>query len=758
MAATGAKRYFTPIIQQESHSSNHSVAMMPHDRKGIDDTEHEGAEVIEKIEDDGTNMKPTKASFTPEEEKRLIRKLDFWIVPLMMVTYMLQSYDKGVMSAATQFNFNADLKLTTIVGYQPDGAPITNNQKYANASMMFYIGYLVGTYPMMFLSQRYSIPGVVSAATFLWGTVLMSTAGCFNYTGIMVNRFFLGFLESAVAPSFTVLVTFWWTREEQALRTGLWYSCVGVATAISPLINYGLGQINGSLPSWKPIFLIIGSVTVLWSVVLFFFLPDNPMTSKRLTDAERHIAIRRLERNNAGTVSHEFNKAQFFEAFRDYKLYSCSFIVLLTGVPSGALGTFGTIVIHGFGFNKLESLALTCPIGAITATSILLSGYITRRWRNMRYLLIITCGLISIAGTLICWFGPRSNRGLLFAGIFLVAVQVASGGLAVSLAASNMAGHTKKSTVSASTFVGYCVGNVIGPGLPHGQLAGSVANVTITSGGLQRYFLISIPPTYHHEIPTTAILSYHGGTRTAQSQLLLDQLTNTEFNTNSFVIYPQGIDNVWQGVPNVTVNDVQFTADILDHVQKQYCIDPTHIFATGKSDGAGMCNVLACDKTMSRRIAAFAPVSGAYYINTSPCAPDEVQIPCNPGRHDIPILAFHGGNDTTIKYQGGDRKQECLPSIPHFIQQWAVRDHLSLHNVTTPIAPSTVSYKYGSGINFGLVEHIYDAAIGHDWPSTKPNSDNQSPGRGVASFNATPIILEFFKKHPLSLLDIIAEI
>ena len=86
----------------------------------------------------------------------------------------------------------------------------------------------------------------------------------------MLNRFFLGFLESAVAPAFTVLVTFWWTREEQALRTGLWYSCVGVATTISPLINYGLRQIHSSLTSWKPLFLILGAVTVVWSFVLSF--------------------------------------------------------------------------------------------------------------------------------------------------------------------------------------------------------------------------------------------------------------------------------------------------------------------------------------------------------------------------------------------------------------------------------------------------------------------------------------------------------
>ena len=207
----------------------------------------------------------------------------------------------------------------------------------------------------------------------------------------------------------------------------------------------------------------------------------------------------------------------------------------------------------------------------------------------------------------------------------------------------------------------------------------------------------------------------------------------------------------------MTTNDVQFTSDILDQVQSLYCIDPTRISVTGKSDGAGFCNTLACDPVLSSRIAAFAPVSGAYYIDTLPCMPSDVYIPCNASRKDIPLLAFHGGNDSTISYQGGERKNECLPTIPHFIQQWAVRDGLGLHNVTTPVSSNTVSYKYGKGYEFGLVEHIYDAVIGHDWPSTIPNADNQVAGHHLASFNATPIMLDFFRQHPLNFFDLIKE-
>jgi hypothetical protein len=91
------------------------------------------------------------------------------IVPLMMVTYTLQSYDKGIISAATQFGFNTDLGLTVTIGHTKAGVAITDNKKYSDASMMFYIGYLCGTYPMMYLSQRYSTFSCSCFSYFLLG-------------------------------------------------------------------------------------------------------------------------------------------------------------------------------------------------------------------------------------------------------------------------------------------------------------------------------------------------------------------------------------------------------------------------------------------------------------------------------------------------------------------------------------------------------------------------------------------------------------
>ena len=82
-----------------------------------------------------------------------------------------------------------------------------------------------------------------------------------------------------------------------------------------------------------------------------------------------------------------------------------------------------------------------------------------------------------------------------------------------------------------------------------------------------------------------------------------------------------------------------------------------------------------------------------------------------------------------------------MPSILHFIQEWAVRDGLPACNITIRLACNTVVYNFGNG----LVELVYDSVIGYDWPSTVANSDSSVAGHYSASFNATPIIIELFE-------------
>lgn len=161
-----------------------------------------------------------------------------------------------------------------------------------------------------------------------------------------------------------------------------------------------------------------------------------------------------------------------------------------------------------------------------------------------------------------------------------------------------------------------------------------------------------------------------------------------------------------------------------------------------------MVGVLACDSAASKLFAAFAPVSGAFYTTVAAknCKPDSVQITCNPGRSNIPFIEFHGGADDTILYAGDARKGVCLPSIPHYITQWATRNGLSAANSSAPFSLDTTEYSFGNG----LVRSYFGKKVGHDWPSTLSNADNSRKGHAPATYNASEVIVEFFKKYSLS--------
>ncbi|KAF6831553.1 ferulic acid esterase [Colletotrichum musicola] len=270
--------------------------------------------------------------------------------------------------------------------------------------------------------------------------------------------------------------------------------------------------------------------------------------------------------------------------------------------------------------------------------------------------------------------------------------------------------------------------------------------------GHDRDYLLFIPPEYSATDPNPVIFSYHGGNKTPEEQRDLDRLEKSEFNSGHIVVYFRGFEKRWEGVPNITKrNDVLYTNTVLDDLESTYCIDKNRVFMTGKSNGGGFTNFAACHSQLSTRFAAFAPVSGSFYIESAKgCDPKTVEIPCSPGRAKVPVIEFHGGSDGTISYEGSDdRRGACFPDILHWATEWAVRDGLGKDACEKNITSRAQMFRWGSGDEKGLVSHVFEKDVDHSWPYTGNNDDNESHGDGPASYNASQYIVEFFAKHPL---------
>jgi MFS family permease len=256
-----------------------------------------------------------------------------------------------------------------------------------------------------------------------------------------------------------LIVGGWYTKEEQALRVGAWYSATGYVSAVSPLINYGLGHIQGGrLSSWRYMYIVAGVITTLWAWVVLFLLPPDPSRATQFSLREKYIAVARLRKNNAGIRDTEFKSGQALESVRDPRFWLSFSMAFLMMIANGPVSSFISIIISGFGFNRLHSLLLTLPAGAVVGTIELTASYAAYKFNGIRTWLIAVCQCATIASSVLLWRLPRDEKGGLLFACYILASY--SGGYTVllGLTIANTAGYTKRLMTSSGVFVGYCLG------------------------------------------------------------------------------------------------------------------------------------------------------------------------------------------------------------------------------------------------------------------------------------------------------------
>lgn len=287
----------------------------------------------------------------------------------------------------------------------------------------------------------------------------MATAGCTNYQGIYAQRFFLGFIESGISPMFMLVVGGWYRKQEQALRMAAWYSCTGFASAVSPLINYGLGHITtGSLSPWQYMYLFAGALTLVWGIAIYFILPPDPIRAKGFTDRERYIAVARMRENNTGVRNTHFKWAQVIETATDIRFWMMFCFAFLAMIANGPFSSFVPIIINNFGFNQLNSLLLSVPAGLTSGLTELGFGYMALKIPNSRTYIMFGCQCLTILAAVLLWKLPHSMLGGQLYACYTLGLFGAAYAVGMGLQVANTAGYTKRSVTSSGLFMGYCFG------------------------------------------------------------------------------------------------------------------------------------------------------------------------------------------------------------------------------------------------------------------------------------------------------------
>lgn len=124
--------------------------------------------------------------------------------------------------------------------------------------------------------QKFSVSKWLALNIFLWGGITMAQGGTHNFSQLAALRVLLGAFESCSTPAYLLITAMWYQIEEQPIRIGWWSSFLGLANAFGGLLAYGIGQIHGELEPWRYLFILIGAVSSVWGLFMFFTLSESP--------------------------------------------------------------------------------------------------------------------------------------------------------------------------------------------------------------------------------------------------------------------------------------------------------------------------------------------------------------------------------------------------------------------------------------------------------------------------------------------------
>ncbi|KAK6949769.1 hypothetical protein Daesc_008090 [Daldinia eschscholtzii] len=390
----------------------------------------------------------------PHEARQVLRKIDWHVLPLLMGTYLLQYLDKSSVNFASVFGLRQGTNL--------------HGQDYSWSLSLFYFGYLIAQWPAGYLLQRLPAGKFIGSSILVWGMLTIVTPACKNFAGIAVNRFLLGCFEAVINPGFVLVLSMWWRQDEQPMRLTTYYSMNGIAGICGGLLGYAIGHITSGLAPWMYIFLVFGSISLAWGTIFLIFMPDIPSTARFLNERQRIIAVERVAKNRQGVKNHHFKTYQMWQCLLDPKTWILFVMAIAAQIPNAAQSSFTSIILETFGFDVLQTQYLQIPGNLIQFCSLLLSGWVSSRFPNMRCVVMLVGNLICVAcaaALVRLPVGPdgTNNRWGRLVALWLCSFQSVGFSLSLTMVSSNVAGYTKKQLTGAFLFVGYCVGNIIGP-------------------------------------------------------------------------------------------------------------------------------------------------------------------------------------------------------------------------------------------------------------------------------------------------------
>ncbi|KAH7306084.1 MFS transporter-like protein [Rhexocercosporidium sp. MPI-PUGE-AT-0058] len=359
--------------------------------------------------EDGSS--PPVVRVDKELERRVIRKLDRHLIPLVFVLYLLAYLDRSNIGNAK------------IAGMTKSLGNLSSPQ-YTWFLTIFYISYIL--FEPLGLMWKVVSPHKWAAFTVMGWAICGTLQGAtFNWSGMMAVRFFLGIFEASFAPGIPYLLSFFYLRHELGLRCGIFLGAAPLATCFAGALAYGItsGGPKG-IDSWRLIFLVEGLPGVVAAVSAWFLMPDSPETAGFLNAEEIATAKARAVRqvgSAQGTRLHSINWHDVWLTMCDVKPWVNGLMYFSCNVSFSSLPVFLPTILTEMGFTRVNAQGLSAPPYFLAFLVLISTCYIADKTSQRGY----TIMLLSLTGaTGYIMLASSSSVAVRYIGVYLAAAGI----------------------------------------------------------------------------------------------------------------------------------------------------------------------------------------------------------------------------------------------------------------------------------------------------------------------------------------------
>ncbi|KAJ9636590.1 hypothetical protein H2204_005190 [Knufia peltigerae] len=329
-----------------------------------------------------------------DAEKKLVRKVDLFMVPMLWWMCILCYLDRNNIGNANAAGMSEDINI--------------DDSDYSMLISIFFIAYLIFEIPSNLLLARVRPSWYLAIIMSLWGMVCACMSQVKNYSGILACRFFLGAIEAGFLPGVMFLMSAWYKKSEIGKRFSLFFTALCVAGAASGLISgaviSGLEGARG-MEGWRWLFLIEGVGTTFTGLVAGFVLLDYPENSKRLTAEQRELGVVRLIHDRNTTTRAVSTKLSPLQAVRaalfDLRTYVFAILYMFDN-GAATINYFVPTLLKSMGYSGVAVQWMTVPVWAVATVFLLVVPQVADRTGDRRWTL--TAGFtLSFVSAIICF-------------------------------------------------------------------------------------------------------------------------------------------------------------------------------------------------------------------------------------------------------------------------------------------------------------------------------------------------------------------